>query len=71
MYMKNVVLNVNGMSCSHCENAVKKAVGSLEGVSSVSVNLSGKTVTVDFDEAKVTLDQIKYEIDDQGYEVVG
>ncbi|MDF2539185.1 MAG: copper ion binding protein [Herbinix sp.] len=68
--MKNVILNVNGMSCSHCENAVKKAVGSLEGVANVSVDLNGKTVTVDYDESKVTLDNIKYEIDDQGYEVV-
>jgi copper chaperone len=69
--MKNVILNVNGMSCSHCENAVKKAVGNLDGVSNVSVDLEGKTVTVDYDESKVTLDNIKFEIDDQGYEVVG
>jgi copper chaperone len=71
MRMKNVILNVNGMSCSHCENAVKKAVGNLEGVSNVSVDLEGKTVTVDYDESKVTLDNIKFEIDDQGYAVVG
>lgn len=68
--MKNIVLNVNGMSCSHCENAVKKAVGGLNGVNNVAVDLGQKTVTVDFDENKVTLDQIKNEIDDQGYEVV-
>lgn len=68
--MKNEILNVNGMSCSHCENAIKKAVGSLDGVSEVSVDLDGKTVTVAYDEAKVTLDNIKFEIDDQGYEVV-
>lgn len=68
--MKNVILNVNGMSCSHCENAVKKAVGGLSGVSNVAVDLAKKTVIVDYDEAKLTLDQIKNEIDDQGYEVV-
>jgi copper chaperone len=68
--MKNVVLNVHGMSSSHCENAVKKAVGSLDGVSSVTVDLAGKTVTVAYDEAKVALDSIKSAIDDQGYDVV-
>lgn len=68
--MKNVVLNVNGMSCSHCERAVKSAVGDLNGVSGVSVDLNGKTVTVDFDESVVTLDNIKAEIEDQGYDVV-
>jgi len=68
--MKNETLNVNGMSCSHCENAIKKAVGALDGVGEVSVDLTGKTVTVAYDESKVTMDNIKFEIDDQGYEVV-
>lgn len=68
--MKNVILNVSGMSCSHCENAIKNAVGNLEGVKGVIVDLTGKTVTVDYDESKVTLDNIKSEIDDQGYDVV-
>lgn len=64
--MDKTVLKVEGMSCSHCENAVKKAVGALDGVSSVSVNLKGKTVTVEYDSAKVSLDDIKNEIEDQG-----
>lgn len=68
--MDKVVLNVNGMSCSHCVNAVKKAVGALDGVSQVDIDLEGKTVTVDYNASKVTLDNIKFEIDDQGYEVV-
>jgi len=67
--MDKTVLKVEGMSCSHCENAVKKAVGALDGVSSVSVDLKGKTVTVEYDSAKVSLDDIKNEIEDQGYEV--
>jgi copper chaperone len=57
------------MSCSHCENAVKKAVGALDGVKSVTVDLKGKTVTVEFD-AKVSVDAIKHEIEEQGYDVV-
>lgn len=68
--MKNIVLNVEGMSCSHCENAVKTSVGSLEGVSNVLVDLAAKTVTVDFEESNVTIDQIKNEIKDQGYDVI-
>jgi copper chaperone len=68
--MENVVINVEGMSCSHCENAVKKAVGSLEGVEKVTVSLEGKTATVDYDASKVSLDAIKEAIEDQGYDVV-
>jgi copper ion binding protein len=62
-------LNVEGMSCSHCENAVMKAVGALDGVKSVAVDLKGKKVTVEFDSEKLTVDTIKVTIEDQGYDV--
>lgn len=39
--MKKTLL-VEGMSCGHCEMAVKKAVGALEGVESVVVDLGAK-----------------------------
>jgi len=32
-------LTVEGMSCNHCVNSIKKAVGGLEGVSNVDVDL--------------------------------
>ncbi|OPZ84143.1 MAG: Copper chaperone CopZ [Firmicutes bacterium ADurb.Bin419] len=63
-------LNVEGMSCSHCENSVKKAVGSLNGVENVAVNLEGKKVTIEFDPERVSVDTIKDTIEDQGYDVV-
>lgn len=63
-------LNVEGMSCSHCENAVKKAVGALDGVYNVSVDLKAKTVLVNFDSDKCNLEKIKEAIEDQGYDVV-
>ncbi len=62
-------LNVEGMSCSHCENAVKNAVSTISGVSEVLVDLKGKTVTVTHDE-NVTIESIKSEIEDQGYDIV-
>ncbi len=63
-------LNVEGMSCSHCENSVKKAVGALSGVDKVSVDLANKKVTVEFDPEKVTGKTIMDTIEDQGYDVV-
>ncbi len=62
--------NVEGMSCSHCENSVKKAVGALNGVDKVSVDLANKKVTVEFDPEKVTGKTIMDAIEDQGYDVV-
>lgn len=70
MALESKTLNVEGMSCSHCENAVKKAVGALAGVSNVAVDLAGKKVTVEFDPAKVAVNNIKDAIEDQGYDVV-
>lgn len=68
--MKTEVIKVEGMSCSHCVNAITKAVGGLGGVENVNVSLDDKNVTVNFDEAVVTVDQIKNEIEDQGYDVI-
>jgi copper chaperone len=67
--MEDVSLNVSGMSCGHCVNAVEGNVGKLAGVESVKVNLSTGKVNVTFDTAKVSLEKIKETIDDQGYDV--
>lgn len=63
-------LNVEGMSCSHCENSVKKAVGALNGVKGVEVDLNAKKVTIEFDPEKVNVKAIKDTIEDQGYDVI-
>ncbi|MEE3955857.1 copper chaperone CopZ [Peribacillus frigoritolerans] len=67
--MENVTLNVSGMSCSHCVNAVEGNVGKLNGVESVRVHLESGKVDVSFDSEKVSLEKIKETIDDLGYEV--
>ncbi len=67
--MEKLILNVDGMSCSHCENAVKKAVGALDGVNNVDVDLAAKTVTVSYEAAKTTVESVKNAIEDQGYNV--
>ena len=67
--MEKRIFNVEGMSCSHCENAIKQSVGALNGVHSVDVSLNDKTVSVEYDTSKVSADAIKQEIEEQGYEV--
>jgi copper ion binding protein len=67
--MEKAILKVDGMSCEHCVNAVTKAVGALPGVSNVVVDLKTKTVLVEHDPA-LTLDEIKNEIEDQGYDII-
>ncbi len=62
------IFKVEGMSCSHCENAVKNAVSGISGVNDVTVDLNTKIVTVIHDEG-LSVDTIKSEIEEQGYEV--
>lgn len=69
--MEETILNVEGMSCEHCIKAVQKAVGALPGVENVLVDLKNKTVRVKYNSVQSTLDRIKEEIDNQGYEVIG
>ena len=68
--MGSVTLNVQGMTCGHCVKAVETSVGALAGVQEVNVDLAQAKVTVAFDEATVSVDQIKETIDEQGYDVV-
>ncbi|TFE02002.1 copper chaperone CopZ [Jeotgalibacillus salarius] len=67
--MSQVTLNVEGMSCQHCVKAVESNVGEMSGVESVKVHLDQGTVDVDYQDASVTVDQIKDVIEDQGYDV--
>lgn len=67
--MKNVTLNVQGMSCGHCVKAVEGSLGKLEGVNEVNVKLDDDLVEVTFNESQVTLNEIKETIEEQGYDV--
>lgn len=68
--MKNVTLNVKGMSCGHCVKSVEQSVGALDGVEQVTVNLEAGKVNVAYNNQKVSLAKIKEAIDDQGYDVL-
>jgi len=71
MKMEKITLNVEGMSCSHCEKAVINAVGELVGVTNVKVDLAQKTVAIEYDPGKANLENFKLAIEEEGYKVVG
>lgn len=61
------VLEVTGMSCGHCEKAVKEALNGIEGVNSVNVDLATKMVEV---EGGNLVDlELKTAIEEEGYVV--
>lgn len=65
-----MTLQVNGMTCGHCEKAVKGALGELEGIQGVDVDLASGKVDVVYDDTLVTKDEMKEAIEEQGYDVV-
>lgn len=66
--MAKATLKVEGMTCGHCVSSVEKAL--INAGASGTVDLAAKKVSVQYDEAKVTLDAIKAAIEDQGYDIV-
>ena len=68
--MEKTVLNVEGMSCGHCANAVTSALKALAGTGLVQVDLEGKKVTVEYNATENPLEQIKSTINELGYQVV-
>lgn len=61
---------VVGMACSACSANVEKKLNSLEGVHAASVSLAGRSALVDFDPAVISLDDMKREINNIGYDLV-
>jgi copper chaperone len=63
------MLKVKGMSCNHCVMSVTKALGKLEGLQNVKVDLQKGEVSFDNTKA-LGLEKVEKAITDAGYEVV-
>jgi copper chaperone CopZ len=61
-------LHVTGMTCGGCENAVKRALGRLDGVVDVSASHVQQRVDVTYDSGKVTPEAIRHKIETIGYQ---
>ena len=61
---------VIGMACSVCSANVERKLNSLEGIKSATVSLAGRTALVDYDPEKITLEDMKREISNAGYDLV-
>ncbi|GAA0464499.1 copper chaperone CopZ [Alkalibacillus silvisoli] len=64
-----LTLNVQGMSCGNCKQAVQSALKDLTGIASVEVHLESGKVDVSFDEDTVSTEEVKEAIEEQGYDV--
>ena len=65
----NKILNVDGITCEHCVATIKEAVGILDGVLRVDVDIEQKQVVVEFDEKLAKLEDLIDKIEEVGFEV--
>ena len=65
--MKHEKYIVTGMSCAVCTGRVEKAVSALDGTKNVVVNLLTNSMQLDYDETKVTPQDIIHAIVEAGY----
>jgi len=64
------VFRIGGMSCAACSNRIEKAIGSIDGVSSVTANFGNNTAMVTYDESIVSEADIKKAVDSAGYTLI-
>ena len=68
--MKTRVFRIGGMTCAACSSRIEKAIGSIDGVSSVTANFGNNTATVTYDDTVVTESEIKKAVDSAGYTMI-
>ena len=65
--MKNTEFSITGMSCAACSSFVEKTVNSLDFVENATVNLLKNSMTVTFDDEKITEEDIINAVKNIGY----
>ena len=65
--MKDITINIDGMSCQHCVMRVKKAIEGLSGISNLSVEVGSAKMS--FDESKIQQMDIENAIVKAGYKI--
>lgn len=67
--MAKTIFNVPDISCEHCQRTITNTLTPVAGVRAVAVDIPGKRVTVDYDEATVDVDRLKALLADEDYPV--
>ena len=66
--VQKTVLSVSGMSCSHCERAVTRALNEI-GVDTVIADAKTGSVAIEYVKSQVSIEEIKAKIVEAGYEI--
>ncbi|MDD3341068.1 MAG: heavy metal translocating P-type ATPase [Bacilli bacterium] len=68
--MKKENLQIGGMTCAACASRIEKNVKKLDGIINVNVNFATEKLMAEYDEKKVSKEEIKKTIIKTGYQVI-
>ena len=69
--MKNLILSIDGMTCSACSNGLEKYLNKQNGIFNASVNLVMANATITYDEKILNQEIIEKYIKQAGFKSLG
>ena len=69
--MKKVLLKIDGMTCSACSSGLEKYLNKQDGIKQASVNLIMNNANIEYDDKKLTLEQIEKFVENAGFSSLG
>ncbi|MGC4190560.1 MAG: heavy-metal-associated domain-containing protein [Thermomicrobiales bacterium] len=67
--VEHATLQAPDISCAHCVQTVRTALGKLGGVSNVTASAETKLIDLDYDSGAISLSTIEAILDEAGYPV--
>jgi len=68
---EKVIIKVGGMTCAMCVKAIEDAIGKIDGVSEVNVNLGAEKAYITYNPKMATIEEMREAIEDAGYQYLG
>ena len=69
--MKKVLLKIDGMTCSACSSGLEKYLNKQDGIKTAVVNLVLNNANIEYDEKKLTLEQVEKFVEKAGFTSLG
>ncbi|PJE58254.1 MAG: cation-transporting ATPase PacS, partial [Candidatus Portnoybacteria bacterium CG10_big_fil_rev_8_21_14_0_10_36_7] len=68
--MKKETFPISGMHCASCSLTVEKALKQVDGVKDATVNYASEKATIEYDESRAQVDELKKAVDSTGYKLI-
>ena len=69
--MKKVLLKIDGMTCSACSSGLEKYLNKQDGIKIATVNLVLNNANIEYDDKKLTLEQVEKFVEKAGFASLG